>query len=68
MLISTRESAPSCHNEEACSRVRHGCNEIKCEYRKEAAIFKIPREKFRFEAKERRLIKYMSRKHLPGIN
>ena len=26
MLISiiTRESAPSCHDEEACSRVRHG--------------------------------------------
>ena len=26
MLISTRESAPSCHDEEACSRVRHDCN------------------------------------------
>ena len=26
-------------------------NGIKCEYMKEAAVFKIPREKYRFEAK-----------------
>ena len=29
----------------------HRCNEIKCEYRNEVAVFKIPREKSRLEAK-----------------
>ena len=40
MLISTRESAPSCHDEEACSRVRHeyysmflkACSRVRHEY------------------------------------